>query len=403
MGDQAPAGIKKTNMDNDETVDQELVVQRLIGAKIRELRLARQMRAVDLAGQAGLSQSQLSKIETGKATLSIKALGRLCRILERPLSYLFQSEEEIPRVLGTLATVAGPERKGFEWFADEVRRATGKKMSLIPLSASQLAPADDQVEQLRQGVIDVFVEQPVYFHRYAPELNVLASPYAFAHGDHLTAFLESDWFRDRIVVPLLNHGVRFLNHRWNWKRGVEWTLVSRKPIVTPEDVRGLRVRIMDVPVIRRFWEELGARPVVIPWADVKTALRLGQIDVLPTNKTHLYPMGLCRYGRYVTCLGDVSPTLAVAMNDLKYQALPPGIQQALLDACDRAGDYFSQAVVEAEKGNESRNMAEYEAAYLRVDVTPWREASAGIRGKLLESGELSRRCWAQVELLGSAA
>jgi len=72
-----------------------------------------------------LSQGQLSKIETGKAALSIGALTSLCQILGRPLSYLFQKDEEIPRVLGTMTTVAGPESRGLAWFAGEVRAAPG--------------------------------------------------------------------------------------------------------------------------------------------------------------------------------------------------------------------------------------------------------------------------------------
>jgi len=390
-------------MGPNETVNQELLIQKVVGARIRELRLAGKMLAVDLAERVGMSQSQLSKIETGKAALSIKILNRLCQVLDRPLSYLFQSEAEFPRILGTLATVDGPEKMGFDWFIKEVHRATGNRMSIIALAPSQLVPADDQAEQLCQGVIDIFIEQPVYFHRHAPDLNILASPYAFADSHHLTAFLESAWFNDHIVDSLRDHGVRLLNRNWNWRRGMEWTLVSREPIVTPEDIKGLRVRVMNVPVIKRFWEELGARAVVVPWAEVKTSLRLGQIDVLPTNKTHLYPMGLCRYGRYVTCLGDISPTLAVAMNDVKYRALTPAVQQALLEASDRAGEYFSKVVLESETENEQKNMAEYQAAYLRVDLAPWREAAAQIRQRLLDSGEITRSSWEQVKRLNPAA
>jgi transcriptional regulator with XRE-family HTH domain len=50
-----------------------------------------------LAGQAGISQSQLSKLENGKAAISILTLTELSRIFDRPLSYLFQKDEEVER------------------------------------------------------------------------------------------------------------------------------------------------------------------------------------------------------------------------------------------------------------------------------------------------------------------
>ncbi len=71
----------------------ETLVQQSVGARIRELRRAQGLSGYALARATGISQSQLSKIETGKAALSVGVLTRLCRVLGRPLSYLFQSED----------------------------------------------------------------------------------------------------------------------------------------------------------------------------------------------------------------------------------------------------------------------------------------------------------------------
>ena len=382
--------------------DQEEIIQEIVGAKIRELRQAANLRAVELAELSGLSQSQVSKIETGKTTISIKALSRLCQVLDRPLSYLFQSEEEIPRVLGTLTTVRGPERQGIIRFVEDVHHRTGGRMSLIPLKASQLFPAGDQVEQLRQGVIDLFIEGLKYFHHHAPGVETFWYPYCFDSSDHMTAFLEGGFFKNVVKTRLLEAGIRLLNQKWNWRRGLEWVLVSNRPIVTPDQLKGLRVRAEELPLSARFWEAMGAKVVTVPWSEVKMALRLGHIDVLPTQKSHIYPMGFCRYARFVTRLGDVSPLMAVAVNDTKYQALPPSIQQALMDACEWSGDYFTRLVQSAEAENQAKNLAEYQAAYLQVDQTPWKTEAARIKKALLEDGTLNRDFWAEVERLRPA-
>lgn len=368
--------------------DPELLVQQNVGAKIRTLRKASGLTAVELAARADISQSQLSKIETGKANLSIKTLEQLCRVLERPLSYLFQSDREMPRVLGTLNTVAGPESQGVEWFAEEVRRRTDQRISLIPLRPSQLGPPADQVEQLRQGVIDVFIEELAHFQKYVPELNVFSLPYAFQDDAHLQAFLNSSYFLDNLCARLVESGFRLLNRRWNWRRGLEWVLLSTRPIFTPDQVRGLRVRVNESPLLAHFWEAMGAEPVVVTWSAVKDALRRGRVDVVPTHKAHLYPLGFCRYARYVTLLGDVRPVLAVAINEVKYKVLHPDIQNALLDACDAAGDYFSNLVASSEEKNEVLNLSTYKTAYLKVDQEPWRQEAARIHQLLSACGEL---------------
>ena len=95
-------------LEPEQTDDLEQRIQR----RVRELRQAAGITAMVLAGQAGLSQGQLSKIENGKAKLSVKTLARLCRIFDRPVGHLFQSFDEMPWVLATLNTVKGPENEG---------------------------------------------------------------------------------------------------------------------------------------------------------------------------------------------------------------------------------------------------------------------------------------------------
>jgi TRAP-type C4-dicarboxylate transport system substrate-binding protein len=371
-------------------------IQRRVGGRVRELRLAAGLTAVALAQRAGISQGQLSKIENGKAALSSKVLAALCRVLERPVGYLFQSRDEMPRVLGTLTTVEGPENEGIQGFAAAVREMTGGRLSLIPLRPSQLGSALSQVDQLREGLIDLFVEEPYYYDRFVAGFGVFALPYTFRSEAHRETFLAGAAFREDFVAPLQREGVRLLNRRWNWIRGLEWVLAADRPVTAPEDVRGLRVRTSESPLLQRFWEALGARPVAVPWAEVRAALRSGAVDVVPTHRTHLYPLGFCRYARFVTRLGDLPPVLAVGMHEARYRILPPGVQAGLEAACDRGGDVFSRRVRQAEEANAQLNIRRHKAVYLTVDVTPWREAVARARGILREEWLLPPAAWAAV-------
>jgi TRAP-type C4-dicarboxylate transport system substrate-binding protein len=363
-------------------------IQQRVGARIRELRLAAGITAVNLAAQAGLSQGQLSKIETGKAALSVKTLARLCRIFERPVGYLFQSVDEMPRVLGTLTTVKGPENKGIQWFAEEVRKLAGGNLQLIPLRPSQIGSAVAQVDQLKDGLIDLFVEEPFYYGKLVKGLTVFSLPYAFDSERHRQAFLGSRFFEQQLFEPLRQRGIRLINRQWNWRRGLEWVLASNRPVVVPQDLRGLKVRVVENQLMQRFWQALGARPVALAWSEVGAALRSGDIDVLPTHKAHLYPLRFCRYVRYISLLGDLPPVLSVAVNEAKYQILSPEIQNALLEACDRAGVFFSRHVRQSELENEQLNIRRYKAAYLKVALDPWREAVTRVRRDLLAEGLL---------------
>ncbi len=377
--------------------DSEKAVQERIGAKIRELRIAAGLTAVELSRQAALSQSQLSKIETGKAALSISALTGLCQILGRPLSYLFQKDAEIPRVLGTMTTVAGPESRGLAWFASEVKNRTGGRLSLVPLQATLLGPQTRQSAMLKDGMLDLFIEDLPAFRDLSPALDLMSLPYIFDSTAHQRAFLDSAEFDLDVRQTLLREGVCPINSRWNWQRGLERVILSTRPIIHPDQVKGSKVRIFESPLLARFWEEMGAKPVVIPWPKLRRAWLGGEVDLLPTHKAHLYPLGFCRRGRFVTLLGDVSPQLMVAVNETRYNCLPPGVQTSLVAACDAAGEFFSREVVRAEAENEPANMRRYGATYLKVDIRPWQIASRRITEKLMTEWPEARKMWEAIQ------
>ena len=371
-------------------------IQQRIGVRVRELRQAAGLTTVALAEQAGISQGQLSKIENGKAALSVTVLARLGQFFDRPVGYLLQSVDEMPRVLGTLTTVKGPENAGIQWFAEEVRRTSDGSLALLPLRPSQIGSATAQVDQLKDGLIDLFVEEPFYYATFVPGFNAFALPYAFSSESHRRAFIDSAFFRERLIEPLRQAGIRIINRHWNWQRGLEWVLAANRPVVTPGDLHGLKVRIVDSPLMRRFWRTLGARPVAVAWSEVSAALRSGDIDVLPTHRAHLYPLKFCRHMRFVTQLGDLPPVLSVAVNEAKYQILRPDIQNALLEACDRAGDFFSAHVRQSEAENQALNIARFKTAYLKVDLDPWRAVVARVRSDLLTEGLLDAETVAAV-------
>ncbi len=387
-------------MESENADDLEQHIQLRVGARIRELRRAAGMTAVALAGQAGLSQGQLSKIENGKATLSVKTLAHLCRIFDRPVGYLFQSFDEMPRVLGTLATVKGPENEGIHRFAAEVSELAGGNLQLIPLRPSQLGSAVAQVDQLRAGLIDLFVEEPFYFGKFVKGFTVFCLPYAFNSEAHRQEFIGSRFFQQNLQEPLRRAGIRLINRKWNWLRGLEWVLASNRPVVVPQDLQGLKIRVVENQIMPRFWRALGARPVTVPWSEVGEALRSGAIDVLPTHKAHLYPLRFCRHLRYISLLGDLPPVLSVAVNEAKYQTLAPDIQQALLKACDRSGVYFSRHVRQSEIENEQLNIRQFKAAYLKVSLDPWQKAVAKVRHDLLADSLLDSDTAAAVDAAG---
>jgi len=156
---------------------------------------------------------------------------------------------------------------------------------------------------------------------------------------------------------------------------------------------GLKVRIFESPLLARFWERNGRQTRGDSLAQGSARLAEWRGGFAAHPKSHLYPLGFCRRGRFVTLLGDVSPLLMVAVNEARYNCLPPGVQTALIEACDASGEFFSQEVVRAETENEPANMRRYGATYLKVDIKPWQIASRKITDKLMTEWPEARKMW----------
>ena len=387
-------------MDSVDNMAQETLIQKNVGERIHKLRKDKTLNAVALATAAGISQGQLSKIENGKATISIKNLAAICRVLDHPLSDLFQHKESAPvdsQSKTVITAVAGLEHQGLHWFEREISRHTNGVMTLDTLGTIQFGPVHEQIDLLLNSEIDLFVEELVHFGSIATELKQFNLPYCFASHEKRLAFLQSDYFKTNVTNILLKRGIRCLNPRWNWSRGLERVIISNRPIITPEDVKGLRVRIYKSEVLKKFWEKMGAIPVFVPYAEIRQAIDTGKVDAVPLSKELLYRQELCRNARFVTNLGDIARIMGIFITEKKYRSLSSAMQTSLNNACDSAGDIFSMNVKLAEEKNENLNMSCFGAVYLQVNLEPWRLETLRIRRELMAEKILSQSAWEAME------
>ena len=387
-------------MNSVDKIALETLIQKNVGERIHKLRKEQKLNTVALAEEAGVSQGQLSKIENGKATISIKNLAAICRVLDHPLSNLFQNKESTSadnRPKTIITAVAGLEHQGLHWLGREISRHTNGAMTLNTLGTVQFGPVHEQIDLLLNSEIDLFIEELAHFDRIAPELSQLNLPYCFANEEKRLAFLRSDYFKTNVTDVLLERGIRCLNPRWNWNRGLERVIISNRPIITPEDIKGLRVRIYKSEVLKRFWEKMGAIPVFVPYTKIRQAIESGKVDAVPLSKELLYRQEFCHNARFVTRLGDIALLMGIFITENKYSSLLPEVHSPLKNACDSAGDIFSMNVKLAEEKNETLNMSCFGAVYLKVDLEPWRVETLRIRRELMTEKILSKTAWEAME------
>ena len=382
--------------ENLDGFDAAVGINETVGRRIKEARKALRLNLDELAGRIGMSVGQLSKIENGKAVSSIPSLVRLGGELQRPVGYFLQTDAEIPRCLGTLVPAWDTEARALERFAELVNQKTVGALSIAVFSASQLGPATGQVEGLINGLIDIFVENLSFFGKYVEAARVISLPFCFDGEGHQQSFVRSELFDREIRRALLDYQVELLP--LNWRRGPTLVVIAREPVWSPDDLRGRKVRCSESEVLIKYLELFGAKPVVVPWAEVYDCFSTGRFDAMITNLSHVVSMRFTRIAKYVSILNYRPLDLSFAMNAQRYRMLIPSFQAALMEAAATAGQFCSE-LLDATAKQVTTLSEEDNAFFSTVPTAPWRDQSRAVIREIERQGYWPKGFFEQIHAL----
>jgi len=103
-----------------------------------------------------------------------------------------------------------------------------------------------------------------------------------------------------------------------------------RPINKPEDLNGLKLRVMSAPVMIETIRALGANPVPVSWSETYIALQQGVADGQENPHVNTYGAKLYEVQKYVSLTGHVYNPLALVINDKFYQGLPADLQKVVI-------------------------------------------------------------------------
>lgn len=370
-----PAQIDQTDSDIGEVV----------GQRIREARKALGLSLKMMAQRVGISVPQLCKLENGKSTATIRSLVKIGIELQRPPNYFLQSDAEMARCLGTLVPPWDPEGRAIERFAELVDEKTNSRVTMAVFPAAQLGSATTQIQALTKGVLDIFAESLAFFEAVSDPLRLASLPFCFATEAHYERFQGSSLFNTDVREALRASSVEVLGPKATLRRGPSVVLISKKLITSPDEIRGARIRCFENKTLIAYLEQLGCKPIVIPWAQVEDAFKADEIDAMITNLSHVVSMRFTRFARFITQLDYRPLDLSFAINLQRYQMLSPNLQAGLNEAAAEAGHYCVHLMTEV--ADRLPKVLDADGAVLvKVAAEPWRARSMAIFEQLEQSG-----------------
>ena len=308
---------------------------------------------------------------------TIKTLG-LCVAFAAGLGIAVPAFAETTLRIGTVLAPDDPMGQGLDKFKKEVEEATNGEVKVQVFHNSQLGDTTEMIDQARAGANVGTVTDVARLSSFVPSLAIMSAPFLFDTYEQADKFALSDEYLGWGDELKEKSGLVMLAS--NWYQGARHAL-TQKPISTPADLSGVRMRTIGAPIWIETIRAMGAEPTPIAWGEVYSALQLGTIDAAEAQPTAIKGAKLYEVIKNVTKTGHIQLVTALVVSASAWDEISAENQKIVRDLAVENGRYASNLTIEL--GEEALAfVADQGISVSEVDLAPFKEAVAGVYGKL---------------------
>jgi tripartite ATP-independent transporter DctP family solute receptor len=248
--------------------------------------------------------------------------------------------------LSTVVPASFPWGKGGEIWADLVRQRTNGRINIKMYPGVSLVQGDQTREftAIRQGIIDMAIGSTINWSPQVKELNLFSLPFLMPDYRAIDALTQGQVGKD-IFAILEKQGVVPL--AWG-ENGFRELTNSKREVRKPDDLKGLKIRVVGSPLFLATFQALGANPTQMSWADAQPAFASGAVDGQENPMSIFTAAKLHTVGqKNVTMWGYVADPLIFVVNKEVWESWTPADREIVRQAAIDAG---KQEIAIARKG-----------------------------------------------------
>jgi len=240
-----------------------------------------------------------------------------------------------------LSVVVGP---GFPWgagaerFVELVEERTAGKVNIKPYFGGKLfaGKQTNEFAMLQQGQIDMAISSTINWSSQVKELNVFSLPFMYQGYDQIDA-VYSGKTGEYILNLLEKKGVKAFG--WG-ENGFRQITNSKRAITSPDDLRGLRVRVVGTPIFFDTYNALGARPVSMPWGSAINGFKQGVVDGQENPLLGVeIPVEIWNYHNHITLWNYLFDPLVIGINKDVWESFDSKTQDIIEQSAKEALEY----------------------------------------------------------------
>ena len=194
-----------------------------------------------------------------------------------------------------------PYHKWSVWAADEIKKRTNGKYDIQVYPASSLGKETDINQGLALGTVDMIISGPSFAARSLPRLGIAYYPFIFKDADHLLAYSKSAVFKEMVDQYRAKTGIQMTAYTYYGARHT----TSNRAFNDCAGMKGLKIRVPDVPVYMATPKSCGANPTPIAFAEVYLALQNGTVEAQENPLTTIEAKKFFEVQKHIMLTGHI--------------------------------------------------------------------------------------------------
>ena len=203
--------------------------------------------------------------------------------------------------LGHVLAPSHSWHKAAEGFAADVKQQTGNRVNIVLFPSGQLGNEKTMLEGMQIGSIHAGVIGTGSLQPFDPKFGVVEMPYAWQSQQHAYRALDGDLGK---ALEKLADSKNLVIVSW-WENGFRHITNNRGPIRTPEDLKGMKIRVTPDKVRLDTFTALGASPAPLAFGELYSALQQGVFDAQENPLSIIYTSSFFEVQKFVSLSGHV--------------------------------------------------------------------------------------------------
>jgi tripartite ATP-independent transporter DctP family solute receptor len=225
--------------------------------------------------------------------------------------------------------------QSFEYFKELVEKNSNGRIEVQNYHSSQLGDDREMMEALQQGTQEMTCPSTAPIVPFVPEFKVFDLPFLFPDFETADYILDGT-IGQEMLEKMSSAGLIGLAY---WENGYRNLTNSVRPVKTPEDVKGLKIRTMENAIHLAAWKQLGANPTPMAFGELFSAMQQKVVDGQENPWGPIYLQNFFEVQKYATDTGHVYAPFVLMISKKFWDTLPDDLKEVVKDAAIQSKDH----------------------------------------------------------------